>query len=58
MDYSVVRESVRTRVQTSNERAIVALTKQLRSPLGVIPFLGAGISAPLEYRQWGDFFKV
>ena len=55
MDYNVVRESVRTRVQTSNEKAMAALMKQLRSPLGVIPFLGAGISAPLKYRQWGDF---
>jgi len=55
MDYSLVRESIRLRVQTNNEKAKAALIKQLRSPLGVIPFLGAGVSAPFKYRQWGEF---
>ena len=55
MDYSLVRESIRLRVESNNEKAKTALIKQLRSPLGVIPFLGAGISAPLKYRQWGEF---
>ena len=49
------RESIRQRVQASNVRARNGLIKQLRSPLGVIPFLGAGVSAPLKYRQWGKF---
>jgi hypothetical protein len=57
IDYTLVRESIRLRVETNNERAKTALVKQLRSPLGVIPFLGAGISAPLKYRQWGEFLS-
>jgi hypothetical protein len=57
MDYSGLRESIRTRVQSNNEKALTALVKQLRSPVGVIPFLGAGISAPLKYRQWGDVLR-
>src|SRR6185295_17103277 len=55
MDYALVRESIRLRVQTNNEKAKAALIKQLRSPLGVIPFLGAGVSAGFKYRQWGEF---
>lgn len=55
MDYSLVRESIRPRVEAGNERAKAALITQLRSPLGVIPFLGAGVSAPFKYRQWGEF---
>ena len=55
MDYSLVRETIRPRVEINNERIKAALIKQLRSPLGVIPFLGAGISAPFKYRQWGAF---
>lgn len=51
------RESIRQRVQANNQNARNGLIKQLRSPLGVIPFLGAGISAPLKYRQWGSFLR-
>lgn len=55
MDYSALPRRIRNRVQSNNDSALDALIKQLRSPLGVIPFLGAGISAPLKYRQWGEF---
>jgi hypothetical protein len=57
MDYSLVRETIRPRVEINNERIKAALITQLRSPLGVIPFLGAGISAPFKYRQWGAFLS-
>ncbi len=58
MDYSLVRESIRLRVESNNEKAKTALIKQLRSSLGVTPFLGAGVSAPLKYRQWGEFLRM
>jgi len=57
MDYTTLRESIKSRVQSNNEKALTALIKQLRSPLGVIPFFGAGISGPLKYRQWGVFLR-
>jgi hypothetical protein len=49
------RANILKQVKASNEKVRAGLVKQLRSPLGVIPFLGAGISAPLRYRQWGVF---
>jgi hypothetical protein len=57
MDYSLLRETIRPRVEINNERIKAGLIKQLRSPLGVIPFLGAGVSAPFKYRQWGTFLS-
>ena len=40
-----------------NEETLYHLVQQLRSPLGVIPFVGAGLSAPLGYPQWGEFLR-
>jgi hypothetical protein len=42
------------RIEMKNTASLENLSRQLRSPLGVIPFVGAGMSAPFEFRQWGD----
>jgi hypothetical protein len=34
-----------------------ALVQSLRSSMGVIPFVGAGLSAPFKFPQWGDLLK-
>jgi hypothetical protein len=54
IDALIIRESISQRVRSNNDQSIAALVKQLRSPDGIIPFLGAGISAKF-YRQWGAF---
>lgn len=58
MDYTSIPSEIRAPIESSNERVLSALVEQLRSPLGVIPFIGAGISAPLKYLQWGDFLTT
>src|SRR5256885_1139240 len=34
---------------------IQALVQQVRSPRGVVPFVGAGMSVPFGFPQWKDF---
>src|SRR5687768_1097262 len=34
------------------------LIKQMRSPSGVIPFVGAGVSVPFGLPSWRDFLLV
>ena len=46
-----------TRAKEENEQTIVRLVQQLRSPLGIIPFIGAGMSAPLKFPQWAAFLN-
>jgi hypothetical protein len=42
-------------IERSSRPAVAALVEQLRSPMGVIPFVGAGLSAPFKVPQWGEF---
>ena len=42
-------------IDTRQEQTISSLARTLRSPTGVIPFIGAGASAPFNYPLWGDF---
>jgi hypothetical protein len=39
----------------NNRWAIDQLVMQLQSPVGVIPFVGAGLSVPYGYKSWTDF---
>jgi hypothetical protein len=45
---------VQKQVLQHNQKNIADLVDQLRSPLGVIPFVGAGLSAPFKFPQWGE----
>ncbi len=38
-----------------NETNLKRLQKQLRTSLGVIPFVGAGLSIPFGYKGWSNF---
>lgn len=38
-----------------NDDNLRRLTVQLKSPLGVIPFVGAGLSIPFGFPAWGSF---
>jgi hypothetical protein len=44
-------------VKATNAESRRDLVEQLRSPLKVIPFVGAGMSAPYGYLQWSDFLR-
>jgi hypothetical protein len=39
----------------SNKRVIDQLVAQIESPIGVVPFVGAGASVPFGYKTWTDF---
>jgi hypothetical protein len=60
---SGTREQVRTVaglvtwIYEQNARTIPQIVQSLRSPTGVIPFLGAGTSGPFKYPLWGPFFE-
>ncbi|WP_224366406.1 SIR2 family protein [Hyalangium versicolor] len=43
------------RLQKSNAGTMSDLVRQLASPLGVIPFVGAGMSVPFKFAAWRDF---
>jgi hypothetical protein len=52
---------LRTRIADRNGQTLQSLVRHLRSPLGVIPFIGAGLSAsvtlegtPSKFPQWGE----
>ena len=38
-----------------NEAYLDLLVKQVRSPGGVVPFVGAGMSVPFRFPSWRDF---
>jgi predicted ATPase len=40
-----------------NDVNVSALTEQIRRGVGVVPFVGAGMSAPFRYPQWGTFLR-
>lgn len=44
-------------LEDDNEVTIYHLVRQLRTPLGVIPFVGAGMSAHYGFPQWGDVLR-
>lgn len=47
-----IAAAVQERAGRQNQENIRGLVEQLRSPLGVIPFVGAGFSAPFGFPQW------
>lgn len=55
-------EQLRRRIAEKNEATLNNLVTQLRTPLGVIPFVGAGLSAPVRIKgrrmpQWKDLLS-
>jgi predicted ATPase len=40
-----------------NDVNVSALTEQIRCGVGVVPFVGAGMSVPFRYPQWGTFLR-
>jgi hypothetical protein len=52
MPGQTIAAAVQERVRRQNQENIRELVEQLRSPLGVIPFVGAGFSAPFGFPQW------
>lgn len=51
------RADLQSYIQTENSGRIEKVVEQLRSAPGVIPFVGAGMSASFEFPQWGEFLK-
>jgi len=48
---------LRVAILEKNRPVQDALVQSLRSSMGVIPFVGAGLSAPFKFPQWGDLLK-
>src|SRR5262245_44015769 len=44
-------------LNAANRLNLNAIVQQLRSPLGVIPFVGAGLSVPFRFPQWGPLLE-
>lgn len=44
-------------LEDDNEVTVYHLVRQLRTPLGIIPFVGAGMSAHYGFPQWGDVLR-
>ena len=42
----------------NNDHNIRRVVEQLRSPIGVLPFVGAGLSIPFGYPGWTDFLLL
>lgn len=53
----LTRDALDHWIANANQLGLDQLVAQLSSPTGVIPFIGAGISAPFGFPQWGEFFK-
>jgi hypothetical protein len=53
----MTRDALDGWIANENELGLDLLVAQLSSSTGVIPFIGAGISAPFGFPQWGEFFK-
>ncbi len=51
------RDSLDTWIASANQLGLDNLVAQLSSSMGVIPFVGAGISAAFGFPQWGEFFQ-
>lgn len=49
--------STKAILEDDNEVTVYHLVRQLRTPLGVIPFVGAGMSAHYGFPQWGDVLR-
>jgi hypothetical protein len=45
-------------IETSNAPVIDAIVRSLRSTTGIIPFVGAGMSAEFGAPMWGDFLEL
>ncbi len=41
-----------------NVQAVGMLKKQLQTPMGVVPFIGAGVSIPYGFPGWTEFLRV
>ena len=61
---ALTEKELRDRIRSRNTETIVSLERQLRSPLGIIPFVGAGMSAtvrlsgdPPGFPQWRDLLS-
>jgi hypothetical protein len=48
---------LRTLVAEKNAQVLPSLVRSLRSTMGVIPFVGAGMSAPFRFPQWGSLLE-
>lgn len=48
---------LRALVAEKNAQVLPSLIRSLRSTMGVIPFVGAGMSAPLRFPQWGSLLE-
>jgi hypothetical protein len=48
---------LRTLIERENRNALDILVAQLRSQVGVVPFVGAGLSIPFGFPGWPDFLR-
>jgi hypothetical protein len=56
-DWVLTREALEAQNRRENQESLDYLIEQLRSPLGVIPFVGAGTSVDFKFPQWGQFLS-
>jgi hypothetical protein len=52
-----MNRGLKRRIDEDNHHTIRLVVEQLRSPLGVIPFVGAGMSAAFDFPQWADLIR-
>jgi hypothetical protein len=48
---------LRSLIDSENRNALDILVAQLRSPVGVVPFVGAGLSVPFGFPGWPKFLE-
>jgi hypothetical protein len=54
---SGANKDLRERIDAQSRDSLTLITEQLRSPLGVLPFVGAGFSAPFRFPEWGALLR-
>src|SRR5205823_13209165 len=50
-------DELRSLIESENRNAMDLLVAQLRSPAGVVPLVGAGLSVPFGFPGWPKFLR-
>lgn len=54
----LTRDGLSTLIERVNQPALERLVQQLRAPMGIVPFVGAGMSKAVGLPEWGEFLLI